>query len=100
MKTDLADVTANVAREPSSVFDGIPIIPVLTITHLFGKFGTNLTAPVLNTLTMVGVGDSPNDLAKAFLTFVSQGAVPYTQEELSKVSQVICDIHQRHYKTP
>lgn len=91
------DVVANVVRESSSVFDRHAIVPTLTITHVDSNPETDGQTATLNTLTMVGIGDSPADLAKAFLAFVSQKTVPYTDENLRQVEEVIVEIHQRHF---
>ncbi|MSU74326.1 hypothetical protein EXS57_00935 [Candidatus Kaiserbacteria bacterium] len=91
--------TAVVTRIEDKVFEGYPLIPTLTMTHVYGRPGTGFLEPVVKTLTMLPIDDSPADLAKAFMTFISQGAIPYTEEELNAVSQAIQAVHQRYFAT-
>jgi len=94
----MSNAVIDIKRKESKVWDNHAITPTLTISHVMGKFGTNLTVPCIESLTMVGVGVCPADLAEAFLTFVSQITVPYTEEELATVTSVITEIHQRYFK--
>lgn len=74
-----------------------PIVPVFTISHLVGKFGDG-HVPVVESMTMIGVMPCPAHLAEAFLTFISQDTTQYTQDEVDTVTNVITEIHQRHYR--
>ncbi|HAM88024.1 MAG: hypothetical protein US83_C0001G0031 [Candidatus Falkowbacteria bacterium GW2011_GWC2_38_22] len=65
-----------------------------TITGISSGFGNVRAVNVLG----LGFGNSPIDLAKIFLEFVSATTVPCTEEELSEMSQIIVNIHQRYYK--
>jgi hypothetical protein len=96
---NLENYVASKILRVSSVFDGDPIMPSLTFLHIRGKSGTNFTAPETDSVTVMGVGGSPNDLATAFLEFVSLDCARYTPEEQSALSQLIVGIHQRHYST-
>lgn len=87
-----------ILRVPS-VFEDNEITPSLTFIHVRGKIGTNYKVPEADTVTVMGVGGSPNDLATAFLEFISFGGAQYTPEEQSALSHLIVGIHQRHYAT-
>ncbi len=95
------DVTSQTIRVCSDEYDTHPIIPTLIITHIseeqFSDNGLRNGRPQLNTLTMMPVTASPVDLAKAFLTFVSQETTSFTEEELRQVTAVIAQIHQRWF---
>lgn len=67
---------------------------VINISAILSGFGNVKTLNV----TGLGFGDSPADLAKIFLEFVSSTTTQYTAEELDKISQIVSDIHQRYYK--
>lgn len=67
---------------------------VISISGISSGFGNVKTVNV----TGLGFGESPSDLAKIFLEFVSSTTVPYTKDELGRMSQIIVDIHQRYYK--
>lgn len=77
----------------SVIAKGTQVIePVLTITHLTRNFEGD---PEVRSQTTVGVQTSPDCLAKAFLDFVSLNSVPYTEEELTRMSNIIFKIYQR-----
>lgn len=94
----MSNAVIDIKRKESRIWDNHAIIPTLTISHVTGQFGTNMIVPCVESLTMVGIGACPDDLAEAFLTFVSQITVPYTKEELATVTNVIAEIHQRYFK--
>ncbi len=74
---------------------GDEVESILTIMHVKNLFSDGV---VVQTLTGIGIVASPSNLALAFLEFVSANTTRYTQEELVRVSSIIANIHQRHYK--
>lgn len=88
-------MTSKVLQVPS-VFDGDPIVPSLTFLHIRGQIDTNFTVPKTDSLTVMGVGRTPDALATAILEFISLNAVMYTPEEQLALCKIIADIHQRN----
>lgn len=66
----------------------------ISISSISSGFGNVRSVNV----TGLGFGDSPSDLAKIFLEYVSSTSAPYTDDELNRMSQIFVDIHQRHFK--
>jgi hypothetical protein len=82
----------------NKVYDGVPITPTLTITLLRGN-PENMSEPLMTSLTTMPVTNSPAQLSRAFLNFVSLDAGEnYTAEELNQLTFIVTTIHQRLYK--
>ena len=72
-----------------------PIVPIFLFRHLTGEFVPG--KPLIKGLDLLGVRNCPEDLAQAFLTFISDDTAPYTDEELAQVTRVIANIYERCY---
>ena len=73
--------------------------PFFFICHVTGAF-TPEEHPFIKSLNLAGIRDCPDDLAQAFLNFISYGTAPYTDEELRDVTRVIAHIYKRYANSP
>ncbi|HUX80858.1 MAG TPA: hypothetical protein VMV38_00865, partial [Candidatus Paceibacterota bacterium] len=89
----LENAMTYIVPDPSKPY---PVLSLLTFHFESGTcdFKNGLCA-FDREMTLLGVADTPVDLAVAFLTFISDGKAPYTLDEAEKVVEVITAIYQR-----